>query len=335
MTAHTGLGDDLDLRPSARDILTTATRAPSGHNAQPWNFRVLADAVEVWADRNRRLPVIDPNDRELHVACGSALFGVRLALAGLGIGSAVTLLPDPARPQLLARATAVDRRSTTDLENRLLAEVPYRRTIRTPFTDKDVPVVVRVALGEHAVAEGATLRWVEHEGERRGVAALVADGERLQQTDSAFRAELARWTGARAAARGEGIPISSFGIGAGAGHAAPFAMRDFAGGVHGTPRSHAQPEPHPVICVLSTSGDGPEDWLRAGQGLMRVLLAATEQGLSASYLNQPLEISGLRAKVREELRLDGCPQMILRLGHPVAPPPRPTPRRPVSDVLRY
>ena len=335
MTAHTGVGDDVDLRPAARDILTSATRAPSGHNAQPWSFRVLADAVEVWSDYNRRLPVVDPDDRELHISCGAALFGVRLALAGLGIGSAVTLLPDPARPQLLARATAIGRRPATDLETRLLAEIPYRRTTRTPFTDQDIPVPVRVTLGEHAVVEAVSLRWVEHEGERRGIATLVADGERAQQTDPAFRAELARWTGARAAARGEGVPVFSFGLGAGAGHAAAFAMRDFAVGAHSNPRSRAQAEEHPVIFVLATAGDTAADWLRAGQGLMRVLLAATAEGLSASYLNQPLEIRGLRNKVREELRLDGHPQMILRLGHPGAPPARPTPRRPVSDVLRY
>jgi hypothetical protein len=66
---------------------------------------------------------------------------------------------------------------------------------------------------------------------------------------------------------------------------------------------------------------------------MRVLLAAAADWYVASYLNQPLELPGLRQQLRDELRLDGWPQMILRLGRPAGPLPPPTPRRPASDLL--
>jgi hypothetical protein len=66
---------------------------------------------------------------------------------------------------------------------------------------------------------------------------------------------------------------------------------------------------------------------------MRVLLAAAADWYVASYLNQPLELPGLRQQLRDELRLDGSPQMILRLGRPAGPLPPPTPRRPASDLL--
>jgi len=41
--------------------------------------------------------------------------------------------------------------------------------------------------------------------------------------------------------------------------------------------------------VLSTNGDKPLDWLRAGQALQHALLTATRYGVSASFLTQPLE----------------------------------------------
>lgn len=41
-------------------LLDYAVLAPSGHNSQPWLFRIGDGWVEVHADRTRRLPVVDP-----------------------------------------------------------------------------------------------------------------------------------------------------------------------------------------------------------------------------------------------------------------------------------
>jgi hypothetical protein len=66
---------------------------------------------------------------------------------------------------------------------------------------------------------------------------------------------------------------------------------------------------------------------------MRVLLAAADDGYVASYLNQPIEVPGLRQQLRDELRLAGRPQLVMRLGRPSGPLPPPTPRRPPAELL--
>jgi hypothetical protein len=221
-----------------------------------------------------------------------------------------------------------------DETHRLFAAIPARRTVRTPFTAAAVPVPLRVAWRAAAEAEGADLRWVEAPGERIGVSALVAAAERLQQRDPAYLAELDRWTASVRIAEGAGVPQSAFGVTAAAGHLAEFPLRDFAGGSR---TDHARPdgplEAHPVVTVLHTPTDRPQDWLRGGMALMRVLLAAAVDGYAASYLNQPLELPGLRQQLRDELRLTGWPQLVLRLGHPTGAQPPQAPRRPPHDVL--
>src|SRR5215213_6687550 len=87
--------------PDMVAVLETATLAPSVHNTQPWAFRVTPDVVELHVDPARRLPVAD--DHELRLACGAALFNLRLALLARGVRPAVALYPDPARPQLVAQ----------------------------------------------------------------------------------------------------------------------------------------------------------------------------------------------------------------------------------------
>ncbi len=179
---------------------------------------------------------------------------------------------------------------------------------------------------------GAGLRWVAAPGERVGVSALVTAAERLQQRDSAYLAELDRWT--TAAHADEGVPPHAFGVSAAAGHAAEFPHRDSAGGTRTIPPRPATPlEPHPVVTVLHTPTDWPDDWLRGGQALMWLLLTAAADGYVASYLNQPLELPGLRQQLRDELRLAGWPQLILRLGRAAGPVPPQAPRRPAGELL--
>jgi hypothetical protein len=69
----------------------------------------------------------------------------------------------------------------------------------------------------------------------------------------------------------------------------------------------------------------------AGQALERVLLRAQAEGVSASFLNQPVEVRELRLRLRDALGERGFPQGVLRMGY--GPPVRPTPRRPVTEVL--
>jgi nitroreductase len=324
----------VDLRPHAERLAGIARMAPSLHNAQPWAFQVGPDHVDVLLDRSRLLPVADPAGRQAHLGLGAAVFLVRLGLSSVDWTSAVEPWPGTGDPDVVARVTVQDRRFFTPAEQRLLTAVSARRTVRTPFRPGDVPVPLRVAWREGAEWEGAALRWVEGPGERIGVAALVAAGERLQQRNPAYLAELDRWTSPVTVAEGAGVPPSAFGVTAAAGHAAEFPLRDFAGGQRTDRPRHAGPaEEHPVVAVLHTDGDRPADWLTGGQALMRVLLAAAAEGYAASYLNQPLELPGLRQQLRDELGLAGWPQLILRLGRPAGVLPPQAPRRPVADLL--
>src|SRR5687767_6188203 len=68
----------LDSRRTEQ-LLETAGRAPSLHNTQPWWFRIRPDTIELHSDPERRLPVTDPDGREQRMACGAALYNLRLA----------------------------------------------------------------------------------------------------------------------------------------------------------------------------------------------------------------------------------------------------------------
>jgi len=324
----------VDLRPEAAELVASAGRAPSLHNAQPWGFRVGRDSVEVYFDDRRMLPVADPVGRQAYLGVGAAVFLLRLALAVGHRAVRVELRPDPARPALVALLTVTGPRQPTEVELRLAAAVSRRRTVRTPFQAGEVPVPLRVAWREQAEAEGGVLRWVERIGERSGVARLVAEADRQQVRNPAYLEELRSWTSSERVAAGAGVPTSAFGVVPEVAHAAEFTLRDFGAGRQPGAQRHPGPlEEHPLVAVLATADDSADAWLRGGQALMRVLLAAADDGYAASYLNQPIEIPGLRQQLRDELRLGGHPQLVLRLGRPSGPLPPATPRRPPAELL--
>ena len=87
----------------------------------------------------------------------------------------------------------------------------------------------------------------------------------------------------------------------------------------------------PVVFALGTPDDHMRQWLACGQALQAVLLRATSIGLSASFLNQVLEIPELRGKVAAILGNPGYPQMVLRIGYPEEPIHHPAPRRDLGN----
>lgn len=306
-------------------LVEQAVLAPSSHNTQPWRFRVSEDTVDLFADRTRALPVNDPDDRELTISCGAALMNVRVAAAHAGIGVSVRILPSEDEPEWLARVTLGVRADVRASEAALLESIAQRRTYRKRFAPRAVEDEAIRRLCEAASVEHASLQPIAGEIERDAVAALVSEGDARQWASPSWRRELAAWMHPRR--RGDGLTLPGLAV-----PVAQLVVRtfDMGGGIGARDRDLA--EASPLLAVLATPGDTTEDWLVAGQALQRVLLTACQWKLQASYLNQPIQESALRPRLREAMGVAGFPQVLLRFGYPVEPAPA-APRRGVADVL--
>lgn len=86
-----------------RFLLGYAILAPSGHNSQPWRFRIEDGSILLFADPGRGLPVVDPEGRELAISCGAALEHLLIAVRHFGNAGRFALFPEPENRTLLAR----------------------------------------------------------------------------------------------------------------------------------------------------------------------------------------------------------------------------------------
>ncbi len=312
-------------------MLRWALLAPSSHNAQPWLFSLMEDAVELYADRQRSLPQADPGDRELILSCGAALLFLRVTLHHFAYTGEVECFPEPRDPNLLARVRLGGREIPSPENEELFHAILKRRTNRQTFERWRVAPALVAKLESAVAEEGCWFRAVDEAEERAAVAALVAEGDRRQMSDRAFRLELAAWMRPNRSGIHDGIPGYGLGLGDLASYAGPLLVRTFDIGERRAAHDQEIAEGSPLLAVLATDSDRAADWLAAGQALGRLLLRARADGVSASYLNQPIEVPELRPKLREGLGLAGFPQLLLRLGY--GADPKSTPRRPLEEVL--
>ncbi|MFC8584158.1 Acg family FMN-binding oxidoreductase [Streptomyces sp. NPDC057217] len=322
-------------RTLVASLVEDAVTAASMHNAQPWRFvhRADTDAVELYGDPSREMPRADPDRRALHLGCGAALFGLRVAAAHHGLRAAVRPLPDPGDPWHLAdvRLERADGEQDEELAA-LRPALAERHTSRFPFTEERVPAEVLDGLRAAAILEGCRL-VVPGDWHAEAVMGLVHASEMFEAADARVRAEIAAWTRTGAAgedARTEGIPSYALGP---RQYDVTSPVRDFDPPRRVPERGAARFERDPQIALLGTAGDTPREWLAAGQALQRVLLRATLDGLATSLTSQPLEWPELRPLARDPLSTTSFVQMVIRFGY--GPRGRATPRRPVSEVLAF
>jgi hypothetical protein len=288
-------------------------------------------AVELYADRTRALPVVDPDDRALVISCGAALATLRIAARHFGERAAVEVTPEPRDEDLLARVRLAHGEPTADDEEELFRAIPERHSNRQVFENRDLPGELSERLVADAEAEGAWLHLASGE-DRLPIAELIAEGDRIQWADRRFRRELAAWMHPNRSRSYDGMRGYGFGFGELMSHTGPLVIRSFDLGKGQAARDRQLAEGSPLLSVLGTDSDDPGAWLAAGQALQRVLLRACAAGVWSSFMNQPIEVAELRARLAETIGRQGAfPQLLVRFGY--GPSPKPEPRRAVKEVL--
>jgi len=284
------------------EIVESAVRAPSVHNTQPWRWLGAGDTLELHADRSRQLLVTDPDGRDLLISCGCALHHALVAAAAMGWTADVTRLPDPVRPDLLARIV-LSHGPVTQETSVLLEAIARRTTDRRRFTAWPVPEERLATLVSHADAWQAEARPVTEVEQRFRADLLVNHAVDLRRADPAAARERDAWVGP-----GD-------------------CLEDVDGrAVEGSDG----------LILMYGDGDEPATWLRTGEGLGALWLAATLDGLSVVPLSQVIGVEHIRESLRREVlgRL-AQPMLALRVSWQAigrSQFPR-SPRRPVDQVL--
>ncbi|WP_458744786.1 nitroreductase family protein [Candidatus Nitrosocosmicus sp. T] len=329
-------------------FLNYAILAPSGHNTQPWVFRISGDdMIRLYADRTRALPVVDPDDRELIISCGSALFNLQLAISYFGYRFETSLLPQQKRDEggnsddLLATVRVINihekpEKTKDEGLKRLFNSITMRRTNRFRF-DEDKEISQEVLSKLQSVIQKYEGLWlhIEKDRERKEqLAKLISEGDILQMSDKKLRRELASWVHANRSHLRDGMPGYAFGFGDIMSLAGPFVIRTFDFGKGQAAKDKELAIGSPVLLVIGTNSDNTLSWLNAGLALSNAILYLMSENIWSSYLNQPIEIPLLRKSLGSLIpdHSGTNPQLLLRIGYSDREV-LPTPRRSIEQFM--
>jgi nitroreductase len=312
-------------------VLTTAARAagraPSIHNTQPWRWRIGSD-LELYADRSRQLSVTDREGRLLMLSCGAALNHAVTALAADGWRADVERLPDPSRPDLLARVSPGEWTPVEPDAQRRLAAMGTRYTDRRPVSDRPVDAAAVARLAQVVHAAGARLHVLDR-NQVIDLAAAAAHAQATQALDPEWRAELEYWAG-RDRSSGSGVPVDVIPADE---PQTTVPARDF--GASGALPVGSGHDDAAVYAILYGDDDTPVSWLRAGEALSAAWLTATELDVTVLPMSAVVEVIPTREELRRLLGHVGFPYLVVRLGRgdPDRAMPPSTPRLPLEQIV--
>ena len=310
-------------------LVAQAVKAPSGHNTQPWRFRQNESAVEVYPDFDRRLPVVDPDDRELFVSLGCATENLCLAAQNIGYESSVAVGDTGVIAVALTEGADVK-------SNPLFEQIDLRQTNRSIYTGEEIALDALRKLQSVCSEKGISIHYYARQTKQfNDIEQYVLQGNTRQMQNEAFKAELKSWMrfnkkhqdqtldglsyavfGAPNVPRWMAEPIMSMAINAKTQNKADREKIDSA--------SH--------LVLFTTRENSRREWVDLGRTLQRFLLTATELGISHAYLNQPNEEAEIVAEMAKTLDLDGeYPTVLLRVGY--GEQQAYSKRRPIGDII--
>lgn len=310
-----------------RELVRYATLAANGHNTQPWRFALRGDSIEIHPDASRRLPVVDPQDRELWISLGCALENLLVAARAAGYSAAVTY---PGTADVIAVRLAAD----TAQPSSLFDAIPLRQSTRSAYDGQPVPVADLDQVQATPLEPGITLRFVTDPAAMATVVDYVAQGNLRQYADKAFVEELLAWlrfNKKEALSSLDGLYSRC----SGNPEVPHWLGRMFVSGTKPQQQADADTaklRSSPGAVVIAADADDKAAWVRTGQVYERLALTMTALSIKSAFLNQPIEVAELRSQFQSALGLgQAAPQLLLRYGYAAALPR--SLRRPVEQVL--
>lgn len=282
--------------------------------------------MRILPDLTRRTPVVDPDDHHLFASLGCAAENLSLAARATGAagevrfeegGVSVDLSPAPRQPGVLFQA------------------IPERQTTRGLFDGSPLRPKLVEQLVQDAAAYGVEAFWTDDATQVETLLSLVIEGNSRQMDDPAFVKELKAWirfNPGQAARMGDGLFSGASGNPSIPGWLG-LTLFDMVFRKGPENDKYAQQVRSSAgLMVLVADTDDPEGWVQAGRAFQRMALRATSEGVRYAFVNQAVEVPGMRAKLRAELGLGGRrPNLVIRLGRGPALPR--SLRRPVEAVF--
>ena len=312
-----------------RELIRYATLAANSHNTQPWRFSLGANAISILPDLTRRTLAVDPDDHHLFTSLGCATENLVIAAAARGL--LATPVFDPAGDGAIGVSLA----AAPATETAAFRAIPERQVTRADYDGKAVAPSDLDQILAAAHSEDVDVLLLTDPAHIERVLGLVVEGNNAQYADPAYVAELKHWLRfdeSQALANRDGLFSATTG-----NPTLPSWLGPLLFGLVVTAKGESDTAARQIrssagLAIFVGKAADKAHWVAAGRAYQRFALAATALGVKHAFVNQAVEVEGVRAKLAAEIGLpDRRPDLIVRFGY--GPPMPKSLRRPADAVI--
>lgn len=312
------------------EIIRYATKAPSGHNTQPWRFCLAENTISIKPNFEVALPVVDADNRELYISLGCAAENLLIASTHFGYEAHIVQCDTTEIKIKLTKSNQV-------VKDNLFHQIERRQTNRSVYSGEKITEDLLAKLQALSPEKNRQIYFAE-------IGSALADtltqyivrGNEIQMSDKAFREELLSWmrfNGKQVKMTGDGLSYKVFGNPALPGVIAKPIVRQFL-----KPSTQNKGDIKKIassshLVLFTTKHNTVEEWIKLGRSLQRFVLTATKLGIASAYCNQPCEVASLANELQKTIAINGqYPTLLLRIGY--ADPMPYSPRKELDNMMQ-
>jgi hypothetical protein len=308
------------LTPEERGILCLASLAPSGHNTQPWTMRKTGTGRWIIGSaRDRWLPAVDPENREMLLSVGAFLENISAAAEHFGQRADIRALARSGLDSEIAEVTFTPARSQP--RSHIPERIRTRRTVRSGHLGREL---VSSDVTRLTAAETGRIFFFPREGrEGRFLSEGTIEANRIQAWRNAAQEELSRWirwSDADAHNHRNGLTPESMEIGGVAGwFVRHFFDRESVLSESFRNKTVEITREQTGSCggwlIITAASANVSSLLETGRRFQRIFLSVREMNIALHPMTQMLEEVAWKDRVAAELGVPGTVQFILRAGY--------------------
>lgn len=298
-----------------KEIIKFATKAPSGHNTQPWKFRIIGDEIHITPDYSRELPIVDADHHELWISLGCALENLVIAGKNQGLKSDVYIASENnGKAFIRVKFVATDE---TD-KDELFKYIEARQSTRNTYNGDSLSVQVINDLKSSFNFPGIAMQLFSQD-EIKVLEPFIIESSNRQFANKQFITELVNWcrfSEKEARGKGDGLWSASMGFPNVGSFIGTIALKYFISAKSEVKRWRKLIYSSSGFALFIADKNDIKHWVNLGRAFQRFGLTATRLNLSHAHVNMPCEETEVRKKMAERLNLSGkYPLLLIRFGY--------------------
>jgi hypothetical protein len=260
------------------------------------------------------LPVADPENRELFISLGCAAETAMIAARFYGYNAELNNELLEKQGEIKIMLSKNEKSEVPDL----FSFINSRQTTRNLYSDSPISDDDLIKLKQIVTESDIDLEFYIGQDKINTFLPYIFEANTIQMSNPNFKHELIQWlrfSEKEALQKGDGLYSVCAGFPSMGRMLGNLVMKNMVTAKSENKRLIKQLGNTSAIALFTTSDNKVEDWVKTGMAFQRFALVSTQLGLNHSFHNSPCQIVQVRDKMMNDLRLDGFPQLLIRLGY--------------------